>query len=180
MSKDRKIRVGNFDIETGEIIEGVLALHKTKSNPYNNGWLVMSQEPLKMIAEDKEIKGEALRIFIYIAGILDFENWIYIPQKEIGNALDINKQQVSRSIKKLVEKEIILKGKKQGHSFTYRLNPYFGWKGQTINLDKYREERDQQRIKDLKNKIDKKRQRKIELLSKKYNIPIEELNYIYD
>ena len=52
------------------------------------------------------------------------------------NTLGIQKANVSRAIKALIENEIILEGPKIGRSKTYRLNPSYGWKGTVRNHDK--------------------------------------------
>ena len=41
----------------------------------------------------------------------------------------MNRHNVNRSIKKLIELGVILEGVKIGISRSYRLNPNFGWKG---------------------------------------------------
>jgi len=45
---------------------------------------------------------------------------------------------VSKAMKVLEKKEIILRGPKVGRSYAFRLNPYFGWKGKVKNLEDYR------------------------------------------
>ena len=65
---------------------------------------------------------------------LDFDNHIIICQADIAKALDIDRTRVSESIKKLLDKRIILKGDKNGRSYTYRLNIHFGYKGKAKNL----------------------------------------------
>ena len=161
------LQVANYDINTGKFLEGVIVLCGIKNNPYGKGWLMTSQEALKLIARDKEITGETFRVFLYVVGILDFENWIYIPQKEIAEYLELKRSAVSRSIKVLLEKEIILKGERFGKSYTFRLNPYFGWKGRVKSLEEYREEKEKERIEELKNTTDRRKNKNLEEFSKK-------------
>jgi len=172
--KNTKLKVANYNLLTGELLEGVIVLCSAKNNPYTKGWLMASQEALKLIAKDKDIKGETFRVFLYLIGILDFENWIYIPQKEISEYLEINKTNISRSIKILLQKEIIIKGDRLGKSYTFRLNPYFGWKGKVKSLEEYREEKEKEK-RELLKKITKKKKLELEKLSQEYNMPIEEL-----
>jgi len=169
-----------IDKNTGEKIEGVIVICGLKVNPYSKGWIMGSQEALKLLATDTELTGESYKVLLYLLAILDFENWIQIPQKQIAEDLKMQKQRISRAIKKLERKEIILRGDKIGRSFCFRLNSYYGWKGKVKNLEEYRKEKEEERIKDLRNKINEKRNKKIEILSKKYNIPIEELEYAYE
>ena len=89
----------------------------------------MAQDAMTMIATDKDITGEILRVFLYMAGRLDFENYIRIQQTEIVEALDMQKTNVSRSVRMLESKNILLRGPKIGQSYSWRLNPNFGYKG---------------------------------------------------
>lgn len=98
-----------------------------------------NQEALTAIASDPELSGEALRVFLYLNGRLDFENLFQVPQTEIAEALGIKRPNVSRSMKMLLEKGIILRGPKIGHSATFRLNPNFGWKGKVHHLRRAQE-----------------------------------------
>ena len=132
---------GYVDKYTGEEY-GFPVIVGRKRNPYGNGWVMNSQDAMLALAKDKEIKGETHRVLWFIGGILDFENWVQLSITEIGNELDLKQQAVSRAMKVLEEKEIILRGPKVGRSYAFMLNPEFGWKGKVKNLDEYRKERD--------------------------------------
>ena len=54
---------------------------------------------------------------------------IQVSQADIARELDMHRQHVQRSIKRLIQLGIILEGVKIGISRSYRLNPSFGWKG---------------------------------------------------
>ena len=60
---------------------------------------------------------------------LDYENLIQVNQAEVSEQVGMNRHNVNRSIKKLIELGVILEGVKIGISRPYRLNPNFGWKG---------------------------------------------------
>jgi len=171
----KRKKIISVDKETGEKIDGVLVLCGVKINPYAGGWIVNSQEALKLLARDKELTGETYKVLLYLFSILDFENWIQIPQTEIAKELEIHKQHINRAIKKLESKEILLKGPKLGRSYSFRLNPYFGWKGKPINLEKYRREKEQERLENLKKKVETKKDPALKILSKKYNIPLDKI-----
>ena len=132
--------ISQYDNRTGELLEGVVIYCGVKHNPYSGGWIMNSQEALKLIAKDKDLQGRTLRIFLYLCGILDFENLIQIPQVEICRELDLKRSNVSLAIKILVDKGILIQGPKVGRSFAYRLNPDYGWKGKVKNLNEYRKE----------------------------------------
>ena len=132
--------IHQYDAVTGELLEGVMIYCGVKCNPYTTGWVMNSQEAMMIIARDKDLTRDALRIFIEVCGRLDFQNWVQISQVELSKELDIHKVNVSKAIKLLVTKGILLQGQKIGRSFEYRLNPDYGWKGKVKNLNEYRKE----------------------------------------
>ena len=148
-----KRKVASFDQDTGEILEGVIVYCGVKQSPYSTGWVMNSQEAMKLLAIDRDLKGETYRVLLLLLSLLDFENWIQVTQKEISETLGMKKSQVSRAISLLEEKDIVLKGPKVGRSYAFRLNPYFGWKGQVKNLDEYRRKEEDQYFKEKRQQI---------------------------
>ncbi len=180
---------GYVDKYTGEEF-GFPVIVGRKRNPYGKGWVMNSQEALEIVAKDKDIKGETYRVLFFICARLDFENWVQLSITEIGNELDLKQQSVSRAMKVLEEKEIILRGPKVGRSYAFMLNPEFGWKGKVKNLDDYRKQREdrENQLKALASKgktprtsphrIAKKVKEhspEINQLSKQFDIPTEKL-----
>lgn len=155
--RNKKRKIASLDLSTGEILDGTVVYCGLKRNPYAGGWIMNSQEALEILASDKDLKGETYRVLLFLLSRLDFENWIQITQTEIAEKLGMHKQDVNKAIKLLEKKEIVLKGKKIGRSYAFRLNPYFGWKGKVKNLDNYRKDRDDKEKRELinKNKIKK-------------------------
>lgn len=160
-----------------------------KRNPYAKGWVMNSQEAMVILAKDKDIKGETHRVLWFIGGILDFENWVQISITEIANELDLKQPSVSRAMKVLETKEIILRGPKVGRSYAFMLNPEFGWKGKVKNLDEYRKRKEDQE-KSVKQQEEektcptvpeqmvekiKKHSPEVNQLSKEFDIPREKL-----
>jgi len=99
------------------------------------------QEVFLAMAKDREMTGEVVRVLHYFFGKLDFENYIHLAQSEIAEALGLQKTNVSRAVKILCGKGIILKGPKVGRSITYRLNSDYGWKGKIKNFESERRQR---------------------------------------
>lgn len=126
-------RLGTIDLDTGELVEGVNVWCPTKKTGFQllYGWryCIMAQDAMTLIATDKDLTGQVLRVFFYMAGRLDFENYIRIAQTEIVEALGIYKPDISKAIKLLESKNILLRGPKIGQSYSWRLNPNFGYKG---------------------------------------------------
>ena len=77
---------------------------------------------------DAELDGVDLRVYLYLFSRLDFNTFIPVPQTEIGEALGRRREHVSRSIRKLKEKELIFAGTKVDRSPSFRLNPSYGKK----------------------------------------------------
>ena len=156
MKSNKNIEILAYDKNTGEVLEGVPVFCGVKRNPYATGWVMNSQEALEIIAKDKEITGRIHRILWFLVARLDFENWIQISQKEICEELNMRKEDVSSGVKVLETKRILIRGPKVGRSYSFRINPNFGWKGDVKNLDDYRKKQEDQYFK-------KKRQEALKL-----------------
>src|SRR5919198_6131181 len=120
-----KRMIGSVDLETGELQFGVPIWVRVKYSPFGRRWFMTNQEALFSLAKDKEITGECYRVLMILLGQLDFENWIYVSQKEMAEFLGLQKSQVSRAIRLLVEKGILLRSSPIRGSHGYRLNPYY-------------------------------------------------------
>lgn len=134
MDKDDKVQTVNR--KTGEKKEGYFVyVTYSKAKITGNRWFMTFQDSLANIAEDKEITGETLRVYMLALSELEFENYITIKQVAIAEKLGMQKTNVSRAMKQLVDKGIILKVK-EGTTTGYKLNPHYGWKGKVVNRDK--------------------------------------------
>ncbi len=145
---------GYVDKYTGEEF-GFPVIVGRKRSPYGKGWVMNSQEALEIVAKDKDIKGETYRVLFFICARLDFENWVQISVTEIAKELGMHQPDVSKAMKVLETKEIILRGPKVGRSYAFMLNPEFGWKGKVKNLDEYRRERENQETRERSQKNSK-------------------------
>ena len=76
----------------------------------------------------KELKNDELKVFIWMLGVMEFENWINVPQREIAEEVGFDLRRVRRAIKGLRDKGYILVMKK-GRENYYRINPAIAWKG---------------------------------------------------
>ncbi len=179
---------GYVDKYTGEEY-GFPVIIGRKRNPYSKGWVMNSQDAAILLAKDKDIKGETHRVLWIIIGILDFENWVQLSVTEIAKELKMHRPDVSKAMKVLEEKEIILRGPKVGRSYAFMLNPDFGWKGKVKNLDEYRRRKEDQATsvkqqeeeetcptvpEQMVEKI-KKHSPEVDHLSKEFDIPREKL-----
>lgn len=128
-------RLGTVDVDTGELVEGVAVFVGQRApHSYGDRWMQMSQDALTVIAKDQDLGLVDHRVFAALNGRLDFQNWLTISQAEVARELGLDPAQVSRSLKKLRDKRILLDGPKVGRARSFRLNPSFGWKGSVKKL----------------------------------------------
>lgn len=94
----------------------------------------MNQAALLTIAN--ELNHDQMRVLMVLLADLDYENFTQVVQMDIADALKMQKTNVSRAVKNLIEFGVIIEGPKIRRSKTYRLNPQFGWKGTISNHKK--------------------------------------------
>lgn len=116
--------------KTGEIMGDMPFLRRRKANLYGE-YLMARQEGFLRLSREKDLTGDDRRVLDVYFGNLDFENYIQISQQTIADYLEMRKQHVSRSTQKLLKKGILVEGAKVGRHNTYRLNPFYGWKGKS-------------------------------------------------
>lgn len=122
-------RIDQIDTETGELIGGFVAVIQPKRrNGFGDGWIAMSQTAMTAIRK-AGLQGRDYEVLFALLEVLDFENLIQVSQVELAQELGMQKPNLSRSIKRMVDIGILLEGPKIGRSKTFRLNPSFGWKG---------------------------------------------------
>lgn len=125
-----QIRLGQVDMETGELLEGatLAVFYPKRRNGFSNGWVAMAQEPLMKLAQ-ADLGKEAMRVLFAALAKLDFENWLSLSHADLGRELGIKRPNVSRAIARLVDEGVLIAGPKLHGRGTYTLNPHYGWKG---------------------------------------------------
>lgn len=131
--------IEQIDPETGEVLQGCMVWIPQRPK-LTERWFMAFQDAFEEIAKDPELTLEPKNVLFYLYSKLDFENFIQQTQKEIAEALGMKKENVSRAIKLLTAKQIVLEGPKVGKSRCYRLNPNYGWKGKVKTLQEHRKE----------------------------------------
>jgi DNA-binding transcriptional ArsR family regulator len=135
----KRLEITYYDKDTGEILASVdpeelvkklewKAKKKRRAivNEFCGGKVMIFQDILKKAV--KELTEGELRVLNYMLGVMDFENWINIPQKEMAKEVGIHPKTISRIMKRLVEKGYIEIYKKGRENF-YRIRPEVAWKG---------------------------------------------------
>ena len=129
MSKDVE-RITQIN-DQGEIIGGFVAVIRPKQKSAFQRHFTMNQDALRILA--KELTGEQFKVLMLMLADLDYENFIQIAQADIAETLGMQKTNVSRAVRALLDVGVIFEGPKVGRSKTYRLNEQFGWKGTVSN-----------------------------------------------
>ncbi|EHB9444854.1 helix-turn-helix domain-containing protein [Salmonella enterica] len=127
-------RVTQIDLETGEEVGQFVAVIRPKQKSAFERHFSMNQAALATIA--KELNLDQFRVLMMLLAELDYENFIQVAQMDIAEKIGMQKTNVSRAIKALINIGIIFEGPKIGRSRSYRLNPNFGWKGTVSNHKK--------------------------------------------
>lgn len=124
-----------YDKETGEIMQGSFVyVPPKKKSPFGDKWIMMGQESLDFLVENRKHLGEeGFAVFCALAARLDFENYILINQAELAQKIKMDRSNLNRSLKRLVDMGVIGRGPKSGRSPTFRLNPNIGWKGKAMH-----------------------------------------------
>ena len=129
--------VEQIDRRTGEVIQGCMVWIPYRPK-ITERWFMAFQDSFEAIAKDPELTLEPKNVLLYLFSKLDFENYIQQSQKEVAEGLGMRKENVSRAMKLLTAKRIVLEGPRVGRSRSYRLNPNYGWKGKVTTLQEHR------------------------------------------
>jgi DNA-binding transcriptional ArsR family regulator len=131
-------RIGTIDLDTGEIFEEGIPVWVNAKVRWREDWFMGFQQAFIKVSEDRDMNLDMTRVWLNLLGRISFENWITVPQKEMALALGMKPSNLSRAIRKLVEKGLIIKGPKMGRTSAYKLNSKYAWKGKVTNLSKDR------------------------------------------
>ena len=120
-----------YFVETDEngIIKGYFPV---KEKNLGKDWLALYQQAISNIA-DMNIPHEQERVFLKLLSKVDFENHLCVTHQQIADELKMKRPNVTKAIKGLKEKNIIVEGPRVGLNKTYRLNPYIAYKGKNRN-----------------------------------------------
>ena len=131
--------IEQIDTQTGELLQGCMVYIPYRPK-LTERFFMAFQDAFIEIAKDDELTLEPKNVLFYLFGQLNFENFLHLSQTDIATALSMQRSHVSRAMKLLITKGIVLDGPKVGRVKTYRLNPDYGWKGRVTHLDKYRQD----------------------------------------
>jgi hypothetical protein len=90
-------------------------------------------EGLSRLAMNKDLNGTDIRVLLFILSIMEYENLLNTTQKALSEGLGIVQQEVSKSIKKLIEGGYLKIVDKNGRQNIYQLNPHLAFKSRAKN-----------------------------------------------
>ena len=111
------------------VTEAVIVIPLSQRGKLNwKRWFMGFQDFFVKLAQDEELTLSDRRVFDYLLGVMDLDNYVSVPQSEIARRLGISERTVRRAIEKLKKKNILLV-RKVGRYNAYMLNPEVAWKG---------------------------------------------------
>ena len=131
-------KILQIDVDTGEQLEGTTAWVQQKYY-FQENHLTMFQDALEKLATLNLSKDE-YRVFNLIIAKAGMGNVVAIPFTEMAKSLNMQKQHITRAIKNLADKNIVIKGEKKiGKTPSIRINYGLAWKGKIkdYKINKY-------------------------------------------
>jgi DNA-binding MarR family transcriptional regulator len=125
--------------ETGEIRDspsGIATFIRTRHRAGRH--MSMLMDALEAVASDPELTLRDHRVLRFIESRTEYANsdeghpdaYIRLIQAEIARCLNMDRANVNRSIKKLLDRKVILRMAPSGQaSQYYAINPNYGWRG---------------------------------------------------
>ena len=119
----KKKYLSTVDMETGEIVHEPLTERRGR-----RGFSLTFDAGADWLAEQNLSRAE-YRILWKLIARLDFQNYINVSQKAIVESLGLQKSNVSKAFKGLLQRGIIVEGPTMNKVKSYRLNPDIAFKG---------------------------------------------------
>jgi hypothetical protein len=143
-------QISQIDARTGEVLDGGFVAYVTpkRCNGFGRGWMALSQEASRMLSQRrKEIGFEAFAVMHFLISTAEFNGQFKtVNQTQIAKELDMQKSNVSRAIKRLLNFGVLVEGPREGLNKAYAISPEIAWKGEAkehiIALHDYRRSRE--------------------------------------
>lgn len=132
--------VGLVDPSTGELLGGALVYFADRPR-FKEAFVMLWQEALPRLVRDKRLGLQHWRVLMWLMSKLDFENYIHVAQIDIAKGTEMDKGNISRVMRDLLEFGVVLEGPRIGRSTTYRMSPNLGWRGRVKSFQEERSRR---------------------------------------
>lgn len=93
---------------------------------------MISQNFFLSLAKERDLPTSAKTLIFFLMGSSDPDNYIFFRQKDISEELKIDRSDVCKSLKILMNKGIIAKA---GAASAYKLNPDYGLNHSTVETN---------------------------------------------
>jgi biotin operon repressor len=118
------------DLVDGTLVEGYEAKRSSEKRLPLPSFVMMCRAVMLAAVTDSELTGESLRVLFFILGKTQIGNRCSVAsQAEIGAALGIARQSVTRGMGMLFEKGLLVRGVRIGRGHSYQINPRLGYHG---------------------------------------------------
>ena len=98
------------------------------------------QQAIRRLGQEGRIGKESWRVLAYLLGILEWDNWLVVPQVQIAEALGMHRVQVSRAIRQLLAEGILGQAEPPAPKTAYRFRAEFAYRGSMNGWQKRRRE----------------------------------------
>ncbi|GAB3667590.1 helix-turn-helix domain-containing protein [Ramlibacter alkalitolerans] len=129
MKTKQTTRVKLLDSDTGEVIDDGDMVYVPRRLRMKEGWFMAMQDGLAMLAK-QPLRGESMRVLLYLMSEMEFENYVRPTHSEIAAALSMQRPNVSRAIRELRERHVLI----DGEHGSLRLESSYGWRGKVKSL----------------------------------------------
>lgn len=128
---------------TGEVVELRAARESGQWRGPGAQHVRLFQQAIRRLGEEGHIGKESWRVLAYLLGVLEWDNWLVVPQVQIAEAMGMHRVQVSRAIRQLLAEGILGQAAPPAPKTAYRLRAEFAYRGSRNGWRKRRrEERD--------------------------------------
>ncbi|MFW5886919.1 MAG: helix-turn-helix transcriptional regulator [Bacteroidota bacterium] len=129
---DLKLNRFAEEIQEGKKVVIAVDNHRLPRNLlYFRGW----QLGFEWLAQNKNLTSVDYKLLMLLLSRLTYDNYIQLTQTDMATLLGMQRSQITRSIKKLVNNAIIEKAQK-GRNNYYRLNHELAYKGKNKEFKK--------------------------------------------
>ena len=90
-------------------------------------------EGLGRLAVDRELTLTDKNVLLFLISIMEYENLLNVTQRELSEGLGIVREEVTKSIKKLIKGGYLKIVDKNGRQNIYQLNPHLAFKSRAKN-----------------------------------------------
>lgn len=146
MARNRGARQGETTIwryQAVNCLTGEVHDFPPRGGGARNRWgqhVKLFQQAMGRLGREGTLGKEGWRVLAYLLERLDWDNWLVIPQAQIAEDLQMQRQNVSRAVRQLVTEGIVCQAEPPAPRTAYRLSVEFAYRGSYNGWQKRRRE----------------------------------------